>query len=693
MRCLSLADELARHGAVCLFVHRLHLGHSADLIERRGYEVRRLSTRDIEPTVPRDGDYLSWLGASEEEDANATLAAVQEDELDWAIVDHYSLGRIWEERLASKVSRIAVIDDLANRPHACDVLIDQNLFPDPGERYRGLVPATSRLLLGPSFALVHSSYGVARRYALPRRGPVRRALVFYGAADLTGETVRALRVLSEPGFADLAVDVVLGKEHPRRPEIDALALSRARTTVHSLQPSLVPLMLQADIAIGSGGATTWERCCMGLPQVVTTIAQNQVPLTRALAEAQIVTWVNPAGPADDDSLRSALQAVLDDDEVNRLACAGWSIVDGCGAGRVTEVLWPSQASKLHVQRECSESIEDDKGRASDPSLGEVTSGVGLRENRDTAIHRGLENAPRRLVWGVCTDRGLGVGWLRIARENGRAVVDYSLHSTFEERGWARRFLELAVQEWARVDSPAPLMVPSRLKNADGKTACGGGGFEAGALELTILSDRDSWWNEPIPGLIAGWLEQGHAVSWVHEPAALPTGDLCFMLGCGQIVRGDKLARHRLNLVVHASNVPRGRGWSPTTWLILEGHSTIPVTLLEAAERVDSGVVYAQEQITLDGTELINEWRGLLFKATTKLCRDFVEGYPVSASRFAEQNGEPSYYRRRTADDSALDPQSSIADQFELLRVVDNDRYPAFFEWRGKRYFLHIRREA
>ena len=148
--------------------------------------------------------------------------------------------------------------------------------------------------------------------------------------------------------------------------------------------------------------------------------------------------------------------------------------------------------------------------------------------------------------------------------------------------------------------------------------------------------------------------------------------------------------HRHNMVVHESALPCGQGWSPMTWQILEGVSCIPISLFEAVADLDAGPIHLQTSINLNGTELVDEWRQLQAEATINLCLQWVDRYREIIDAARPQRGEASQYRRRRQVDSRLDPESSLAEQFELLRVVDNDYYPAFFEWRGRRYELGIR---
>ena len=203
-----------------------------------------------------------------------------------------------------------------------------------------------------------------------------------------------------------------------------------------------------------------------------------------------------------------------------------------------------------------------------------------------------------------------------------------------------------------------------------------------------------------------WEAQGHQVSWAHstneasrfclnplvEKDNSPPLLLCFCLSFGEIVNEEFRSQFDHTLVIHESDLPKGKGWSPLTWQILEGKNKIPVTLIEAEDRVDSGVIYAQRWLDFQGHELIDELREGQAHATHDLCRWFVDHYPESVAEGREQKGEESFHTRRGPMDSELDPNKTLAEQFDLLRVVDNERYPAFFGHRGQQYRLNITKQ-
>ena len=204
---------------------------------------------------------------------------------------------------------------------------------------------------------------------------------------------------------------------------------------------------------------------------------------------------------------------------------------------------------------------------------------------------------------------------------------------------------------------------------------------------TVVVDNDSWILPFAHRLIADINSNGDAATFAADHASIEEGDVAFYLGCTKITPSAVLARHRRNLVVHESDLPKGRGFSPLTWQVLEGLSAIVVCLFEASDAVDSGQIIYRDTLRFAGDELIDEMRTQLGEITLTLCKRFLaERLPPPGE---QQEGPPTFYRRRTPEDSRLDPHKSIAEQFDLLRVVDNRRYPAFFELRGKRFKVAI----
>lgn len=201
----------------------------------------------------------------------------------------------------------------------------------------------------------------------------------------------------------------------------------------------------------------------------------------------------------------------------------------------------------------------------------------------------------------------------------------------------------------------------------------------------LIDNPDSWIHGYSQDLLQEIDELGHDVSIVSKHSDVQQGDILILLGCNRIFKNLSLNKH--NLIIHESDLPKGRGMSPFTWQILEGKEEITITLLEATEALDAGVYYDKVSVKLEGTELVEDWRKLQYKATIQLITGFLKRYPNVQGM--EQAGSPTFYRKRTISDSKLDVEMSLRSQFNLLRVVDNERYPAWFEIEGSRYKLSI----
>lgn len=205
--------------------------------------------------------------------------------------------------------------------------------------------------------------------------------------------------------------------------------------------------------------------------------------------------------------------------------------------------------------------------------------------------------------------------------------------------------------------------------------------------IVVVVDTPGWFDQYAEKLVERIAEQGDQAGLFRDHHEFEGADVVFYLSCMKIVPPEALEKARVNLVAHASNLPEGRGFSPIVWQILEGASEIPIKLIHAAEPVDSGDIVLSNSIGFEGHELNDEIRARVGDLIVRLCLSYLSADVPPVGR--SQSGEPTWYRRRNPEDSRLDPGRTIGEQFDLLRVVDNDRYPAFFELRGQRYILRI----
>ncbi len=210
--------------------------------------------------------------------------------------------------------------------------------------------------------------------------------------------------------------------------------------------------------------------------------------------------------------------------------------------------------------------------------------------------------------------------------------------------------------------------------------------------VSILSDKTDSWIQPFcRSLAAQLIDRGFVVDIYKDWKDLEKGDMLFILGCEKILPKDVLSLHKNNLVVHESDLPRGKGWSPLSWQIIEGINLIPITIFEASSKVDSGVIYYQDFICLEGHELIEEIRNLQGQYTINLCLRFADEYPNVVG--SPQTGQETFYARRRPSDSEINPQQTIDAIFNQLRIADNEKYPAFFYKNGVKYIIKIYKES
>lgn len=204
----------------------------------------------------------------------------------------------------------------------------------------------------------------------------------------------------------------------------------------------------------------------------------------------------------------------------------------------------------------------------------------------------------------------------------------------------------------------------------------------------ICSDE----KHPVNAYIAQWVkdnETRHSIELVRNKSNLSGGDILFLISCSEIISASDRAKYHKCLVLHASDLPRGRGWSPHIWEISAGAQFLTLSLLEAAEKVDAGPIWQKKRIAIPEHALWDEINHLLFQAELQLITYAVEQFDSVEPEPQPQIQDATYFPRRTPQDSRLDPSKSIIDQFNLIRVCDPHRFPAFFDYLGHRYTLKV----
>lgn len=355
MRCLTLADALRERGASCTFVCRPHPGHLLALIAQRGHQVLALPELQEGAQPNHNGTaHGHWLGTDWATDVQDTQQALSPQAggqpLDWLVVDHYALDARWEEALRPQAQSIMVIDDLADRPHACDLMLDQNLGRKEAD-YGGLLKGNTTLL-GPQYALLRPEFAALRVQSLARRQanpPLRRLLITMGGVDkdnATGQVLAALQSCNVP--ADLRVTVVMGPHAPWLAQVQAQAMQMPwPTEVLAGVDNMAQLMAESDLAIGAAGSTSWERCCLGLPTIQVALAQNQEAIAQALSRAGAALMLQRHAIAQ--TLPSLIKTVACTDQLFAVTLAASAVTEGKGAFLVCDFMKVKDENHVPMQ--------------------------------------------------------------------------------------------------------------------------------------------------------------------------------------------------------------------------------------------------------------------------------------------------------------------------------------------------------
>lgn len=475
VRCLTLANVLRDRKADVRFICREHPGNLIARIEGEGFAVRRLQ--------PCAAESPGNLGAAPAQDASETSAAIAEFDPHWLVTDHYGTAGEWERQIRLGSARLFAIDDF-ERLHSARMVLNQNWRERLADSD---VAGASANLLGPRYALLRPEYAALRAAPRQRTSPAERVLVFFGGSDATNETSKALVALSQSQFESMHVDVVLGASHPDVAAIQRLVDARPRTMLRRNLPSLAPLMQAADVAIGAGGSTTWERLCLRVPSLVTTIADNQVPGTQALANQGMIRYLGPAEATTPAAYADALSSPWQPAELaNRL-------VDGLGALRVAEAMLPSATTDLTLR----------------PAT--LSDAESLFEWRNDSLARAMSFSSTPVLWNdhvrwlrarlagdscvlfIATLHGLPIGQIRFDLESERAILSYSLDMLVRGRGMSRTLVTAGVAALRRRGVEMPVHAFVKRENVASQRV-----FETLAWrkttadsELVFIQDGDS----------------------------------------------------------------------------------------------------------------------------------------------------------------------------------------------------------
>ena len=434
-RCINLAEVLRSRGNEVSFICRDDELQSFRTLEDRLFAtvlLPSLATGEV---------------CNQQQDADQTIEALKEMSPDWLIVDHYRLDKQWEQIMRPHVIKIAVIEDLPSRRHDCDLLLDQNFADRSNNAFRGQVPDACELLFGPRFALISEEFKRIREIKTKPTNDLKRIFVFCGGSDPQNLTQQVIDELSIGELDNVAIDVVIGAQN-KNFNRDSSRKLKASFEIHDAGNKFAQIMRRADLAIGAGGTTTWERVCLGVPSVGVSIAENQNPACEKLGSDGLVNYLGAQASLRPGVIRDAVIEAKNKyaslfDQIER----GQILVDGRGCERVAEVMCPSAESDLVVRLAKADDCVEFFNWANDPAVREqslTTSTIQWEEHKRWFAEK-ISSASCEIY--VLEASGLPVGQIRFEKSGSVAQINYSLDSIVRNRRWASVMLEMAMEQY------------------------------------------------------------------------------------------------------------------------------------------------------------------------------------------------------------------------------------------------------
>jgi UDP-2,4-diacetamido-2,4,6-trideoxy-beta-L-altropyranose hydrolase len=461
---MNLARTLRRHGADVHFVTRSLEGNLIGQIRAAGFPA---ATLPAPACTEGQAAETAWLGVPATLDANETFAVLDSLRPDWLVADHYGLDQAWEREMRAGATRILVIDDLANRQHDCDVLVDHNIQESPHVRYASLVPRAALQLVGPDYALLGSEYAALHDLLPARDGEVATIVAFFGGVDRCNLTSRLLHGLSrQPSLRDIETHVIVSEQHASYDEIVRLAHEMPQVRLHPPRPSLASLFATADLAIGAGGVTMLERCCLGLPSLVVTVADNQVPGAKAAHDAGLLTWLGNEECAEESALAAAVEAAVRNERRADQSRLGSLTVDGRGSERVAAAMGLPKKPALCIRRARPADEHRFLTWANDPDvrrLGFADRPIDPRDHHRWFAARLRDVEGCRMFIFEHSD-GLPLAQVRFERRGDVWTIGYSVERAFRGRGVGGQVLERALADMEREFPRAEFVGVVKLEN-------------------------------------------------------------------------------------------------------------------------------------------------------------------------------------------------------------------------------------
>lgn len=454
MRCAVLARQIIKQGGSVTFICNSSTKQLEKIITDAGCKVLYLPNEILAP----EPDVLMTKEQSKL-DADATKLLLQDlGKVDWLVIDHYGLEVVFENILRADVENIMVIDDLENRTHNCELLLDQNFYTNPKDKYKKLLPGNCTRLIGPRYALLREEFANVKKYVVKKK--VERILISFGGSDPKNYTGMVLKILNDKEYQHIAIDVVLGAASNYKEEIKAICDKNKNFTLHVQIDYMSRLMAEADLFIGAGGTTSWERLAIGLPGIVIAIAQNQIAVSKELEKAGLVIYLGEGKNFDKEKFINCLSNAFENYEWRESVSAiGRGIVDGRGAKRVTSHLIAQQVKLRPAQKDDIKNIYEWRNAPAIRQFSHNNNEITFASHEEWC-NKTFVSGERDLLIAELDGNALGV--IRFDYEEKVAVISLYLVPENFGKGFGLVLL-LAAQKWLQQNRPNIKTIKAEVK--------------------------------------------------------------------------------------------------------------------------------------------------------------------------------------------------------------------------------------
>ncbi len=655
-RCLNIAKEIKERGSDSIFICNSYKGNINNEI-KKNFKVlelpkKKISLKEKEFYTNNNNQlYKDWLGCNEEEDAINSLdliLKIKNITIDWVIVDHYSLGEIWEKTIKNglknfnKNTKILVIDDLYNRNHYCEILLNQNYFTNDNlDKYKNILSIHSQLLIGPHYALLGKDYFGINNLTKKSR-EIKRILIYFGGVENSIHH-KVIESISAEKFSEIIFDYIISKSSKYYSYLKNIENKVENIYVHDIKKTLADFILRSDLFIGAGGSTSLERLCLGIPSITIVLADNQQEISENLNNDKYIKLI---GNESSISHKMITKAIDDFIYKKVLLKDGKELVDGYGTKRVVNNLLGINLPIKLSNKDLNDDFEKTKFRNDILNLKLSHSNHNNIYNSLSKHNSEFHNINFKIIFYkvIFDDLSTPIGKLIFLINKTNNLFSKLILDNYSDDSQKKLFIKLI-----------PLIFQSLRENLNLKKfkyikLCNSNFYllekilYPHSLEknlnkkikfITILSDQNSWLNEYIPYLITKlWFEE-YEVRWIHNLNDLKKGDICLILSFSRKIQKEKLLLNKKNLIVYENDFKKDEGFSSISWQILEVKNKIINSLIESDIPFHSSKIYNQESTNLNKNKLLDNWQKLKARKIISLCTEWIKNYPDTPSSYTK----------------------------------------------------------